>query len=113
MEKEEKYTITVNKRQLQLLSEAADVGSRCYRGIPETITLFDQILLMQYRGEGYPPELSYKRELLSNCLKQLRLIINQENRTDKTEQEAIMYDAHQVIRNALYKEQEDPYPGFE
>jgi hypothetical protein len=99
------YTIQVTKRQLQLISEACDTAGRIYRGIPESASIFDNILISQEKQ--YSKDMHLKRDLLGDCLRMVRKIMNQKDRTDQTEEEAILYDLHQVIRHQFYLERKE------
>ena len=103
--KEDKlYTLTVNSKQLALISDACDNAGRIFRGIPETSNMFDQAL-MEINKE-MNDVFWEKRKLLSTALKLVQQILNSENRTDRTQTEHTYHDMHQVIRNHFHKEWE-------
>lgn len=94
------YTITVNEKQLALISEACDNAGRIYRGIPNTANIFDNALLERHKDMD--EVFWFKRKLIETNLQLLTQILNPENRTDKTETEHIFHDMHQVIRNFFH-----------
>ena len=101
-----KYTITVTEAQLRLLNSACDVTSRIYRGIPDTIDLFNELVCV--RGGS-----RLDREIMADLIRLVRKVINPDNRTDGKGQkyDAILHDMHQVIRNQMYKESGSQHYG--
>jgi hypothetical protein len=103
--KEEKlYTLTVNAKQLALISDACDCAGRVFRGIPETSNLFDQALMEMHKEMD--SVFWRKRKMLGTALNLIREIINPESKTDRTDTEHIYHDMHQVVRNHFHKEWE-------
>jgi hypothetical protein len=94
-----KYTIELNEKQLELLNEACDVTARIYRGIPDTISLFDNLVW----------ENEEQRDEMEIALKYLRKALNpthSTNRVAKNGEDQILFDMHTVIRNQFYLERQ-------
>lgn len=104
------YNITVTEKQLRLISEACDTAGRIYRGIPDTVSLFDNVI---WHGKKYDENLNNRRELLAHTLRMIRMLINPNNRTDECNsgEDEILYDIHQVIRNQWSKERGEENEG--
>jgi hypothetical protein len=95
-----KYNLEVTERQLQLLNEACDVVGRIYRGIPDTINLFDQLV---WNNEK-------QRDEIALVLKALRRVLNpthSTNKVTKNGEDSILFDMNQVMRNQFYLEREE------
>lgn len=106
--KEEKlYTLTVNAKQLALISDACDSAGRIFRGIPETSNMFDQALMEMHKDMD--DSFWNKRKMLGIALNLIREIINPESKTDRTDTEHIYHDMHQVVRNHFHKEWEQEH----
>lgn len=99
------YTITLNKHQLSLISDACDNAGRIYRGIPETCNIFDNVLVEQ--NENMDESFWHRRKMLRNVLVLLRDVLNPTSRTDRTDTEHVLHDMYQVIRNVFHKEYEE------
>ncbi len=99
-EEEKLYTITLNEKQLAMISEACDNAGRIYRGIPNTANIFDNALVERHKDMD--EVFWHKRKLIRSTLQLLTEIINPENRTDKTDTEHIYHDMYQVIRNFFH-----------
>jgi hypothetical protein len=102
MEKKENtktYILELTETQLRLLNEACDVSGRIYRGIPDTISLFDQLV---WNNEK-------QRDEMSLVLKSLKRVLNPTHSTNKVAkngEDQILFDMHQVIRHQFYKERQ-------
>ena len=101
---EQLYTLTVNAKQLTLISDACDNAGRIFRGIPETSNMFDQAFMEMHKEMD--DAFWNKRKMLGITLNLIREIINPEGRTDRTDTEHIYHDIHQVVRNHFHKEWE-------
>jgi hypothetical protein len=101
---EKLYTLTLNEKQLALISDACDNAGRIFRGIPETSNLFDQALMEMHKDMD--DSFWNKRKMLGIALNLIREIINPESKTDRTDTEHIYHDIHQVIRNHFHKQWE-------
>ena len=97
------YTITCTENQLRLISEACDTLSRIYRGIPDTCSIFDNVII--FRKPEFPDEHD-RRERMAVLLKEIRRVNNPQNRTDGSfhSGDANNHDIHQVIRHEFWKQ---------